>query len=183
MDKRVVRADKSKEKIKKAFMELFQTKEPDEISVVELCKKAKVNRSTFYAHYEYMDNLIREVLWEGVVRVFEGYGTQWDLPLEDGGVSRSAIREYLRRFLSEPTVRRFCTCGKSENYRALIIKAHVDLTVGPSSDPFMYHKAYFHNAGALDFLLEWLNSGSPIPESDVVEIIHQFSKVMYSAEK
>ena len=67
MDKRVVRADRSKEKIKKAFMELFQTKEPDEISVVELCKKAKVNRSTFYAHYGYMDNLIREVLWEGVV--------------------------------------------------------------------------------------------------------------------
>ena len=183
MDQRKERKNRSKALIKEAFLELLQIKEPDEITVVELCEKAGVNRSTFYAHYEYMDNLIREVLWESVKNVFVGFGPQWDLPLDDGGVERTYIDAYLRRFLSDPTVRRFCTCRNSENFRTLIIRAHVELSLGPSSTPLEYYYAYFHNAGVLNFLLEWLNNGSAIPKEDVVEIIHEYSKVMYSSHR
>ena len=179
MDRRIAKADRSKAALKKAFLELLQEKEPEEITVVELCRKAGLNRSTFYAHYDYMDSLIREVLWESVEKVFVGLGPQWDLPLEQGGVDRDFIASYLQRFLSNPTVRRFCTCANSGNYRTLPIRAHVDLTLGPSRDSTRYYKAYFHNAGVLNFLLEWLNKGTPIPEETVVEIIHEFSKVMY----
>ena len=38
-------------KIEKIFIELIQTKEINEISVTDICKKAKLNRSTFYANY------------------------------------------------------------------------------------------------------------------------------------
>ena len=182
MDRRIAKADRSKAALKKAFLELFQEKEPEEITVVEPCRKAGLNRSTFYAHYDYMDSLIREVLWESVEKVFVGLGPQWDLPLEQGGVDRDFIASYLQRFLSNPTVRRFCTCANSGNYRTLLIRAHVDLTLGPSRDSTRYYKAYFHNAGVLNFLLEWLNNGTPIPEETVVEIIHEFSKVMYRSQ-
>ena len=40
MDRRTARADQSRAALKKAFLELFQTKEPEEITVVELCRKA-----------------------------------------------------------------------------------------------------------------------------------------------
>jgi AcrR family transcriptional regulator len=179
MDRRNARAARSKAALKAAFLELLPTKEPEEITVVGLCQKAGVNRSTFYAHFEYMDRLIREVLWESVAEVLVDYDTQWTLSLEDGGVERSVIANYLRRFLGNPTIRRFCTCENSANYRALIIRAHVDLMVGRTDDPRRYYAAYYHNAGAINFLLEWLNNGRPIPNEDVVEIIHEFSKIMY----
>ena len=146
---------------------------------MELCRKAGLNRSTFYAHYDYMDKLIREVLWEGVADVFVGLGSQWNLPLEDGGVDRAFIAAYLRRFWDNPTVRRFCTCANSGNYRTLIIRAHVELTLDPLSDSVGYYAAYFQNAGVLNLLLEWLNNGSGVPMENIVEIIHAFSKVMY----
>jgi len=42
---------KSQEKIEKAFIELIQKREINEISVVEIIKLAQINRSTFYANY------------------------------------------------------------------------------------------------------------------------------------
>lgn len=179
MDQRTARAERSKTALKQAFLSLFQSKEPEAITVVELCQKAGLNRSTFYAHYGYMDDLIREVLWESVAAVLDGLGTQWNLPLEDGGVARNVIAAYLRRFLDDPTLQRFCTCANSGSYRSQIIRAHVELALGPSSDPIKYYAAYYHNAGILSFILEWFNNGMPIPGKNVVEIIHEFSKVMY----
>ena len=39
------------ERIEKAFIELLQTKELNEISVSDICKRAGLNRTTFYANY------------------------------------------------------------------------------------------------------------------------------------
>jgi len=38
-------------KIEKVFVELIQTKEINQISVTDICKKTNLNRSTFYANY------------------------------------------------------------------------------------------------------------------------------------
>ncbi len=178
MDQRIARTSRSKAALKQAFLELLQKKEPEEIMVVELCQKAGLNRSTFYAHYEYMGELIRDVLWESVAEVV-GQMSLWNLPLEDGGVAREAISSYLKRFLNNPTIRRFCICANSGKYRTLIIRAHVELAIGTISDPIKYYTAYYQYAGSLNFILEWINNGAAFPEKNVVEIIHEFSKVMY----
>ena len=41
----------SREKLEKAFLELLQNRELDEIHVSDLCKLAGLNRTTFYANY------------------------------------------------------------------------------------------------------------------------------------
>lgn len=45
------RKKESQEKIEKVFVQFIQGKEINEISVTDICKKANVNRSTFYANY------------------------------------------------------------------------------------------------------------------------------------
>ena len=60
----------SREKIEKIFIELIQTKEINEITVSDICKKANLNRTTFYSNYidiydfadNVRDNLLEEVL-------------------------------------------------------------------------------------------------------------------------
>lgn len=44
----------------KAFLELLEKKEFSYITVKEICEKAGVNRSTFYLHYETVDDLLTE---------------------------------------------------------------------------------------------------------------------------
>ena len=45
-----------------ALLLLLEQKEYDSITVKEICKKAGVNRSTFYLHYESMNDLLEETV-------------------------------------------------------------------------------------------------------------------------
>ena len=45
-----------------ALITLLEKKDIDYITVKEICKQAKVNRSTFYLHYESIDDLLNETL-------------------------------------------------------------------------------------------------------------------------
>lgn len=45
------RKRESMERIEKVFIELLQTKELNEINVSDICKRAGLNRTTFYANY------------------------------------------------------------------------------------------------------------------------------------
>ena len=45
------RRKETRDKISKVFITLLQTKEINEISVTDICKLAKINRSTFYVNY------------------------------------------------------------------------------------------------------------------------------------
>lgn len=46
------RKRESRSKIESVFVELLQTKELAQITVADICKRAQLNRSTFYANYE-----------------------------------------------------------------------------------------------------------------------------------
>ena len=45
------RKRESMQKIEQVLIEFLQTKKLNQISVPDICKKAKLNRSTFYANY------------------------------------------------------------------------------------------------------------------------------------
>lgn len=45
------RKRESMQKIEQVLIEFLQTKELNQISVSDICKKAELNRSTFYANY------------------------------------------------------------------------------------------------------------------------------------
>ena len=47
-------------KMDKAFLSLLEKKDFSYITVKEICEKAKVNRSTFYLHYETLEDLLSE---------------------------------------------------------------------------------------------------------------------------
>ena len=47
-----IRIEKTKQSIINAFIEIRSRKEVERITVKELCEKARINKSTFYAHYK-----------------------------------------------------------------------------------------------------------------------------------
>lgn len=58
-----------------ALIALLEVKDLAYITVKEICKKAGVNRSTFYLHYETIDDLVNEAI-ENVTKRFLTYFTQ-----------------------------------------------------------------------------------------------------------
>lgn len=55
-----LRVVKTKEALREALMILLKEKSLNSISVTELCRIAKINRGTFYAHYGQVENLFED---------------------------------------------------------------------------------------------------------------------------
>ena len=52
---------KTKERLKRALLDLLEERGLEEISISEICDKAKINRNTFYSHYQSVKDLLEEV--------------------------------------------------------------------------------------------------------------------------
>lgn len=68
------RKKESQLRIQKVFMELIQNKELKDIKVADICKLAKINRSTFYSNYLDVYDLaakIKEYLYEEVLNLYK----------------------------------------------------------------------------------------------------------------
>ena len=61
MDARII---KTKNKIKDALLLILRTKRLNEVSISEICKVAKVNRNTFYAHFATPEAVFDEIAEE-----------------------------------------------------------------------------------------------------------------------
>ena len=68
------RKKESIEKIEKAFIELIQKKDINEINITDLVKKAKINRSTFYVNYIDIYDLadkLKEKMFQDVLELYK----------------------------------------------------------------------------------------------------------------
>lgn len=88
-------------KMDQAFLALLEKKDFAYITVKELCQKAEVNRSTFYLHYETLEDLLSESV-EYMNKQFLAYMKQ----NEEDFVTN--IKEHKRLFLTVVKTRRFC---------------------------------------------------------------------------
>lgn len=69
MDKRIQR---TKTAVFGAVLELLVEKQADKITVLELCKKAEINKSTFYLHYKSLEDCLKkcfDAIMNGVVEI------------------------------------------------------------------------------------------------------------------
>ncbi len=85
-----------------ALLILLETKDIDYISVKEVCEKAGVNRSTFYLHYDTIDDLFEETI-EALNRDFFGSFEVKDIkPLIKNGTKEEIVfinEQFLRPYL------------------------------------------------------------------------------------
>ena len=56
-----LRVQRTKEAIRHAFTEMICDMDVDENSIKEVTERARINRKTFYLHYDSLDDLLREL--------------------------------------------------------------------------------------------------------------------------
>ncbi|HCY51178.1 MAG TPA: TetR/AcrR family transcriptional regulator [Clostridiales bacterium] len=86
-----------------AFLQLLTKKDYKYITVKEICLKAGVNRSTFYLHYEIMDDLLKESVFYIDRRFYEKFETVGlnRVDIKAGGKADALLIEpkYLKPYL------------------------------------------------------------------------------------
>lgn len=73
MKEKDLRVVKTKNNIRRCFFELLKKKPLNAISVKELCEMAHCSRNTFYFHYQYKDNLYKQIVDECIDQIAYGF--------------------------------------------------------------------------------------------------------------
>lgn len=93
-----LRVLKTKENIRKAFLELLKEKDLKSITVKEICSRSKCSRNTFYFHYQYKEDLYDSMVDECISSLKRGA-----MPIIDSisEIDENVIQQYAHNIITE----------------------------------------------------------------------------------
>lgn len=159
------RKKESLERIEKVFIELLQTKALNEISVSDICKRAELNRTTFYANYPDIYGLadaIRDKLEVAVSDLYRDEITQ-------GFNSNDYLK--LFRHIQENQIfyQTYFKLGYDNKYR--IISYDTGLAKMHFQNKHIEYHMEFFKAGITQIIKMWLKNGCKESPEEMFEII------------
>lgn len=146
------RRKNSQEKIERAFVHFLQTKEINEISVTDICKEAKLNRSTFYANYLDVYDLAEKIVKKIENDVFMLY--------QEERKTKNNTNDFLKLFrhIKENQIF-YKTYFKLNRDKHFIIQQYdTNLSKLMYEDKFIDYHIEFFMAGLNAIVKKWLNN-------------------------
>ena len=159
------RKKESMERIEKVFIELLQTKELSEISVSDICKRAGLNRTTFYANYTDIYGLadaIRDKLENEVSVLYKEEVTQ-------GFNSNDYLKLFQHIKDNQIFYKTYFKLGYDNNYK--IFRYDTALACKYFQNRFIEYHMEFFKACINQIIKIWLKGGCKESPEDMFEII------------
>lgn len=166
----------SREKIKAALTELLSGKEPEQISLVELCDRAGISRSTFYQHYADIHSVIAaltaealDILRDHIVDAFVNRGSRKSLAALFDRIKREPwLSRFLASTVSGGAVADLMFEEMSELMVAFLKNAGVN---GGEADA--EYVVRFAVAGTMAAVREWIRGGFAVPTGRFASVVHE----------
>lgn len=159
------RRRESREKIESVFYELIQTHELKEISVSEICKRANLNRTTFYANYIDIYDLADSVRQSLETAVQELYLDD----VERGINSNDYLRLFRHIAENQLLYKTYFKLGYDNDYE--ILKYDTNLAKKHFDNRFVEYHCEFFKSGLNSILKMWLNGGCKETPEEMFEIV------------
>lgn len=159
------RKRESQRKIETAFIELLQEKELNQISVIAICKKTNLNRSTFYSSYLDIYDLVSKIGENLINDLHELYA--------DEEKNHQNTHNFLKLFYhikeNKLFYKTYFKLGLDVNFKPSIYdkKLAKDLYNEKHID---YHIEY-SKAGITAIIKHWLNNNCDISPEELFEIL------------
>lgn len=159
------RKRESRERIEKVFIELLQVKELDKISVSDICKQAKLNRTTFYANYTDIYGLADAIRDQLESEVFNLYKEEYS----QGFNSHDYLKLFRHIKDNQLFYQTYFKLGYDDNYK--IIAYDSDLAQKYFPNGFIKYHMEFFKAGITQIIKLWIKSGCKESPEEMFEII------------
>ena len=165
------RKKESQNKIEKVFIQLIQRKNISEISISTICEKAGLNRSTFYANYIDLYDLVEKVK-EKMADEFAEFQLSQN--------SKQDFNGYLNlfKYIKENQIF-FKTYFKLEAISFTPINHYnIDLAKKYYNNEYIDYHIEFFRAGLNAIIKKWLNNGcKETPEEMTTILLTEYNKI------
>jgi len=165
----------SSEKIETAFLTLILNHKYEDITISQVCKQANINRSTFYSHYDDINDLIIKIeskFAKGMATIFN-YGER---QTHDAFIEMfTFVRDnkyFYKAFLNIPYATLAETNTKINVLKNIGENSHID----KSKTLGIFYRASFFGAGIKEMCRIWL-------ERDCKEAPEQMAKLLLDEYK
>lgn len=176
--------------LRQSFFTLLSQKDFEGITVTELCQEAGINRGTFYAHYQDMDDLLRSIENEIFLSLTEAICAYPPHGGDDEGKSPRTLFEAIYSFFNQYPDMLPLLLGQNVE-SALLIKI-VDagfpvfhdeyVAVHPHADKEQLQDTYsFVSGGFVALLKSWLQNGRKVDVTDIARKTEQLVTACISA--
>lgn len=175
-----------------AFLLLLDKTDYEYITVKEICKKAGVNRSTFYLHYETMDDLLQEslkFLTDDFMDKMSAVGRAADdlrsAPLEKlYFITPEFLNPYLdfieeRKKILSTVIRRKNLFGLDNTYEKMfthIFSPVLERFSVPEED--RRYMMAFHIHGLTAIINEWIKNDCKKPKEEIIALMQRCTKTI-----
>jgi len=145
----------SSEKIETAFLNLILNHKYEDISISQVCKEANINRSTFYSHYNDINDLIIKIegkFAKGMASIFNYGERQTHQAFVDMFTFIQDNKYFYKAFLNIP----YITLAETN------IKVEVLENIGKNTNLYntdkmeLYYRSSFFGAGIKEMCRIWL---------------------------
>ena len=168
-----LRVTRTKEAIRKTFEEMICEMDYEQISIKELTERARINRKTFYLHYNSLDDLLREMQNE-MAKDFIERTRHLERPRDMDKITREF---FLVSEGKEDRLRERLMCSGSYHYISRRITNEImSETWGTdgkktNTDPYVQNISMtFVSQSTIEIYKQWVADGKKVPLEDVIAL-------------
>lgn len=162
----------SSEKIETAFLSLILNHNYEDISISQICEHANINRSTFYCHYDDINDLIIKI----ESKFAKSMGSIFNLGLRQTNEAFVEMFRFVKEnkyfyksFLNIPYQTLAETNAKTETLSNVKEKGAVQV----NSDIELFYRASFFGAGIKEMCKLWLNRDCKETPEEMAYILYK----------
>lgn len=170
----------TKNVIKESLIELLQSKEIHQVTVTDICKKADINRGTFYTHYKDAYDLFQSMedeLFDQILKYIQ------EIPVEE--YNSLLLLNVLELIKENKDLCKVLFCNQRDSSilnRILLIVAQIDVSKVFNNSNLInatitnYYMRY-SVGGCISIIETWLENDLPESPKELVQIINHINKV------
>ena len=177
-------AIRSRQMIRKAFMELLEEKPVEKITATDIIQRANINRSTFYAHYPDARGITDEIVSE-VTRMFQIMLSQIDFSVffDDPMPILAKVMDFLQenQVLHQKLLRSSLAMEQLEQLKLVLIRqvlATPNLPVEDRDSLGTVLRVHMLLSGLVDTYRQWLLGEIPCSMDDAAREIADMIRTM-----
>ncbi len=166
--------------LRQALLELLESQELPQITIAQLCRQAGVNRSTFYAHYENIGDLLNELEEEMDSTLLSQF--RWVRDMDSAMLDRRSFLIVTRHIATYPAFFRARLHNPSMQTGRLKAGMNwlMEEVVGPyararNDSPLLPYYMAFGRAGIFEVLGLWIDRNCAEAPEEIAQLLHQMA--------